>query len=106
MNPDPGPRITGRWKNPVAVRFGHNLCSRRKQIGISQAALARSASLHRQAIGMLERGERTPRIDTLVKLAGVLSIPPGYLLRGIDWTPQGVQAGRFKSLDEGDGPVK
>jgi transcriptional regulator with XRE-family HTH domain len=45
---------------------------------------------------MLERGERMPRIDTLVKLAGVLSIPPGDLLKGIDWTPQGVQAGRGK----------
>jgi transcriptional regulator with XRE-family HTH domain len=34
-------------------------------------------------VGLLERAERMPRIDTLVKLAAALSIPPSDLLKGI-----------------------
>ena len=34
------------------------------------------ASLHRTAVGQIERGERVCRVDTLVKLAGSLEIPP------------------------------
>ena len=45
------------------------------------------ASLHRTEIGLLERGARVPRIDTLIKISSALAIPPGELLEGIDWTP-------------------
>ena len=45
------------------------------------------SSLHRTEIGLLERGARVPRIDTLIKVASALEVPPGELLQGIDWTP-------------------
>lgn len=64
----------------VAGRFGRNLVRLRKGAGLSQEQLAFRASLHRTEIGMLERGTRLARIDTLVKLAGALSVPPGDLL--------------------------
>ena len=53
---------------------------------------------------MLERGERVPRIDTLIKLASALSIQPGELLVGIDWRPDSVQGSgfEFRSRDETD----
>ena len=44
------------------------------------------ASLHRTEIGLLERGERMPRIDTAIKLAGALGLPLASLVEGIDWT--------------------
>ena len=42
------------------------------------------AGLHRTEIGMLENGERLPRIDTVVKLATALEIPVDQLVDGAD----------------------
>jgi transcriptional regulator with XRE-family HTH domain len=80
----------------VAARFGENLTRCRKLADISQEELGIRASLHRTEIGILERGARCPRIDTLVKLAGALSVPPGDLLEGIVWEPGSATAGEFK----------
>lgn len=44
---------------------------------------------------MLEHGQRSPRIDTIVKLAGALAIEPQALLDGIYWTPSDVTGGGF-----------
>jgi transcriptional regulator with XRE-family HTH domain len=67
------------------VRFGANLRARRERAGISQEALAELALLNRTEIGLLERGQRMPRIDTLIVLGACLSLPPDELLRGIEW---------------------
>jgi len=79
----------------VAQRFGENLVRCRKQAGLSQEELGLRSSLHRTAIGMLERGARMPRIDTLIKLAVALDIDPAELLKGIDWKPGETVKGRF-----------
>lgn len=39
----------------------------------------------------MERGERTPRADTIVKLAGGISVPLGELLDGLSWTPNRIE---------------
>ena len=69
----------------VGRSFGANLVACRKRAGLSQEALGFLASLHRTEVGLLERGARVPRIDTLIKLASALNIPPGDLLEGIGW---------------------
>jgi transcriptional regulator with XRE-family HTH domain len=79
----------------VAERFGANLASARQAAGISQEELGIRASLHRTAIGQLERGERTARLDTFVKLVGSLGATPADLLAGLDWQPGGTRIGRF-----------
>lgn len=71
----------------VAQRFGANLRRCRKRTGLSQEALGDLASLHRTAIGLLERGERMPRIDTLIKLGQALPAETEDLLDGITWEP-------------------
>jgi transcriptional regulator with XRE-family HTH domain len=71
----------------ISERFGANLRGRRRLLDLSQEQLARLASLHRTAIGMLEQGERMPRIDTLLKLAASLEATPNDLLEGIEWLP-------------------
>ena len=73
----------GADQNSVAIHFGENLRVCRRQAGMSQEDLGQRASLHRTEIGLLERGERVPRIDTLIKLASALTVPPGGLLVGI-----------------------
>lgn len=80
----------------LAARFGENLAHHRKQADLSQEALGFLADLHRTEIGMLERGIRLPRIDTLLKLAGALEIEPGPLLSGMSWRPGRREVGQFR----------
>lgn len=79
----------------VAERFTANLIRYRKKAGLSQEALALASDLNRTEIGQLERGNRLPRIDTLVKLASALDVEPSDLLAGIEWKPGEVRPGRF-----------
>jgi transcriptional regulator with XRE-family HTH domain len=79
----------------IATCFGKNLSRCRRRAGFSQEELAVRASLHRTEIGLLERGERLPRIDTAIKLAGALGIPPAELIDGIDWSPGSTSRGSF-----------
>ncbi|HEX3174353.1 MAG TPA: helix-turn-helix transcriptional regulator [Solirubrobacterales bacterium] len=78
-----------------ASRFGENLARCRKRAGLSQEQLGLRASLHRTEIGLLERGERVPRIDTLVKIAGALQLPTSKLVDGIRWAPAETSGGEF-----------
>lgn len=79
----------------VAQQFGANLSRLRERSGITQEELAFRASLHRTEIGLLERGGRVPKIDTLAKLAGALEVEPVELFKGIRWTPGEIQRGSF-----------
>jgi transcriptional regulator with XRE-family HTH domain len=81
----------------IARHIGANLRRARKRADLSQEELAVRASLHRTAIGQLERGERVARADTLVKLAGSLGIPPGDLLDGLKWEPGSTRVGRLSN---------
>jgi transcriptional regulator with XRE-family HTH domain len=83
-----------------ATRFGQNLASRRRQAGLSQEELGVRASLHRTAVGQLERGERVARTDTLVKLAGSLAVEPEDLLTGLEWRPGTMTLGKLNVSDE------
>lgn len=85
-----------RTRDPaVADRFGRNLRRVRRREGLSQEELAVRASLHRTEIGLLENGKRVPRIDTLVRLADSMVVPPGELLDGIYWVPVPEVVGAF-----------
>ena len=86
----------------VADQFGSNLRYCRRRAKLSQEELAVRASLHRTAVGQLERGERVARVDTVVKLAGSLGIPPGELLDGMGWKPGGTLVGKFVGGNDGD----
>jgi transcriptional regulator with XRE-family HTH domain len=82
--------------NEIARRFGANFARARERAGISQEEVGFRASLHRTEVGQLERGVRLARIDTLVKLAGALGVPPGSLLDGMAWEPGEFAAGAFR----------
>jgi transcriptional regulator with XRE-family HTH domain len=83
----------------VAVKFGRNLFRCRRRAAMSQEELGTLASLHRTEIGMLEQGTRLARVDTLMKLAGALSVSPLELLEGIHWTPGASAEGSFSISD-------
>ena len=78
----------------VAARFGQNLRRCRRAAGLSQEDVAFLASLHRTEIGLLERGQRVPKIDTAVRLAAAVSVAPADLLDGIAWILPTTSEGR------------
>lgn len=80
----------------IAALFAENLVRCRKRAGMSQEELGIGASLHRTEISQLERGLRVARIDTLVKLAGALSVSPCELIEGIVWSPTRTTSGKFE----------
>jgi transcriptional regulator with XRE-family HTH domain len=86
----------------VARRFGHNLRKCRRRAGLSQEELGIRSELHRTEIGLLERGARVPRIDTLIKIASAMRIPPAELIEGITWAPGKPVSGTFEIAAKGD----
>jgi len=82
-------------KAEIALLFGGNLRRARRRAGISQEEAGIRASLHRTEIGLLERGERIPKIDTAIKLAGAVNVPLAELTEGITWRPGRSEAGCF-----------
>lgn len=83
----------------LAERFAVNLIAGRKRAGFSQEELGFVADLHRTQIGILERGERLPRLDSLVKLIGALGLTPDELLAGLIWVPGLYRLGSFEVSD-------
>lgn len=89
----------------VARRFGENLRRLRKAADISQEELGLRCSLHRTEIGLLERGARVPRIDTLIKISSGLGIRIDCaLLDGITWTAATTDSGAFTILPHSEEP--
>jgi transcriptional regulator with XRE-family HTH domain len=58
------------------MKFGNNLRALRTKRGISQEHLADSADLHKNMVGLLERGRRNPSLVTITKLAKALKVKP------------------------------
>ena len=71
----------------MKLRFGRNLARCREGTGISQEELSFRASIHRTEVSLLERGERMPRVDTALRLAGSLGVPLEELTAGLEWRP-------------------
>lgn len=66
-------------------RFASNLLELRTRAGISQEELARICDLHRTEVSLLERGKRSPRLDTIIILAeGLKLASPAELVEGIE----------------------
>jgi transcriptional regulator with XRE-family HTH domain len=70
----------------IAARFAENLLALRGRAGLSQAGTAERSGLHITEVGLLERGLRLPRLDTIVKLAGALEVEPCVLVAGMEWS--------------------
>lgn len=58
----------------VNKRFGLRITQLRKQRNLSQEALALKSSLNRTYMGCIERGEKSPSLETINKIANALEI--------------------------------
>ena len=67
-------------RDPNNVILGNRIRELRLKAGMSQEALAEAANLHRNMIGLLERGQRSASLQTMVKVAKALKVRPKQLL--------------------------
>jgi transcriptional regulator with XRE-family HTH domain len=65
--------------DPYVVAVGKALRERRLERGLSQEDLALESGVHRNYVGGIERGERSPTIATIVKLCACLDAKPADL---------------------------
>ena len=66
----------------LSEQVSQNLKRARVRRKLSQSALAEKAGLAVSYVSMLERGKRSPPLDTLAALAGALGVAPAKLLGG------------------------
>ncbi|MCJ7730277.1 MAG: helix-turn-helix transcriptional regulator [Sedimentisphaerales bacterium] len=60
----------------IEKAVGQELCFCRTKKGLSQENLGFEASLHRTYISIIERGLKSPTINTVVRLCAALEISP------------------------------
>jgi len=58
----------------INIKFGKHIAQLRRELNISQEEFADRCSLHRTYIGALERGEKSPTLKTIEKLAKGLNV--------------------------------
>lgn len=65
----------------LSPALGQTIRRHRLAAGLSQEALAERAELHRNHVGFLVRGERSPTVDVLVRIGAALGVPAWALVR-------------------------
>lgn len=89
--------------NATTQAFGERVRTRRVELGLSQEAAAVRWGIHWTQLGKVERGQRSLRLETIVKIAGGLDVDAGR-------APTTLQAGRRvkppqgPSLPSGEAP--
>src|SRR5512144_1696106 len=69
--------------NETTRVFGERVRSRRQELGLSQEAAAAQCGIHWTQLGKVERGQRSLRLETIVKIADGLGVDPGVLVSGL-----------------------
>ena len=77
-------RARAEPQREATAQLAANLRSTRSRAGLTQERLASVCRLHRTEISLLERGEREPRLTTIVRLAHGLGVSPAALLADLD----------------------
>ncbi len=67
-------------RSSISKAFGHVLQQHRLAIGLSQENLSLAAGYDKNYVGMLERGERQPTLETLLDMAQALAVAPEQLV--------------------------
>ncbi|HSN92869.1 MAG TPA: helix-turn-helix transcriptional regulator [Anaeromyxobacteraceae bacterium] len=66
----------------LLTRFAGNVRRLRAKKRLSQKALADKVGISVSYVSMLERGQRSPPLETVEKMAKALGVPPAALLGG------------------------
>lgn len=68
------------------MEIGKRIQGRRKQMGLTQEQLADKMDVSIQMVSNLERGNKSIRIENLIKLSEILNISTDYILTGKETT--------------------
>jgi transcriptional regulator with XRE-family HTH domain len=68
----------------LPTAFGDTLRKLREKKGYSQMKLAQRAGLHLNALGNIERGERTPSLRTVFLISEALDIPAAQIVGEVE----------------------
>ncbi len=68
----------------TTAAFGQRLRELRSEYDVSQDQLASRTGIHPTAIGRFERGDREPRLRSILRLADGLGVKPGRLVDDLD----------------------
>jgi transcriptional regulator with XRE-family HTH domain len=66
----------------LLTKFAGNVRRLRAKKKLSQKALADKVGISVSYVSMLERGQRSPPLETVEKMAKALGVPPAALLGG------------------------
>lgn len=69
--------------NETTRVFGERVRDRRTALGLSQEAAAVRCGIHWTQLGKVERGQRSLRLETIVKIAAGLDTDPGKLVSNL-----------------------
>jgi len=69
-------------KDLCLEEIGLRICNRRKQLGLTQEALAEKGDVTAQFVSNAELGKRAMRPENLIKISKALDISTDYLLTG------------------------
>ncbi len=64
------------------IEIGNRIAERRKQMGLTQEALAEKGDMTTQFVSYAEAGKRAMRPENLLKLSSALNVSADYLLTG------------------------
>lgn len=68
----------------VEQAFGREIKKARESLQKSQQTLAFDAEVHRTYISLIERGQKSPSLAVIVRLAKALNVTPSKLLRRVE----------------------
>lgn len=71
-------------KITVEQAFGREIKKARESLQKSQQTLAFDAEVHRTYISLIERGQKSPTVAVIVRLAKALNVRPSELLRRVE----------------------
>ena len=67
-------------KTDINIAFGKRVAELRKGLGLSQEKFAFKCDIDRTYIGTIERGEKSPTLNTIQKISAALGISISELL--------------------------
>ncbi len=65
----------------IELAFGREVKKAREAVQKSQETLAFDAEVHRTYVSLIERGQKSPTLSVIVRLAKALNVRPSELLR-------------------------
>jgi len=84
----------------IAKAFGEELRNARTERGLSQETLGFESGYHRTYISLLERGLKTPSLQTVFRLSYVLGIAPSEFIARVQRRVGAQEVSRSQGREE------